>query len=570
MSKSWSMPRGAENSLFPSMPEESPGRSASAAIALYAQPVFLFCLTFFVATVFSRLSADTHHDGVLLKPAIDVANGKMLFRDTFTQYGALTTLFQAWAIKIFGPYLVVIKTTTAFFYALASVLLWMNWSKLVSPWLATLCAILWLAMAPFLVAVAFPWSSVYALVFQLLSAYLLILFVEHPRQRYIYLAGVAAGLCFWCRQPTGVLNYVAIHLVLLIFAVGGVLNWRRFATSLLVLTAGCATTFAVFIPWLALNGAMFDWYMQSILFSFAFGEGLGGGYSLSHLINTFFPFPNNKWAPGYVWDLLPTGSLVLLGVLLVGAWLRRQVDRQSAIIFAALIPAIASWHQYYPFPDLMKTFWANGFMLGLLAVLLVMLIPLRSRVWREVTAAGLITLMLAPHLYARWPYVVNYYQTINVKLDKPEVLQGMLLSKEQASYLSDFSSVLDSYLSAHPKTNFINVTTDALYLTFREDRARSYHPAYVKWGIIQYMVYKDYQKRMLDYMARERPLALVYLPPQLVAQTGSKDNVPFVFNAEETFVGYAVFHRFAGGITLIGPARCISPDSAGSCATEFE
>ena len=48
----------------------------------------------------SRLGVDAHHDGIMLKPALDVLAGQVLFRDTFTQYGALTTYLQAAALWI--------------------------------------------------------------------------------------------------------------------------------------------------------------------------------------------------------------------------------------------------------------------------------------------------------------------------------------------------------------------------------------------------------------------------------------------------------------------------------------
>ncbi len=59
-----------------------------------------------VAAHFARLDPDWHHDGILFKPAVDVAAGLSLFKETFTQYGALTTYLQAGAIAIFGKYLI--------------------------------------------------------------------------------------------------------------------------------------------------------------------------------------------------------------------------------------------------------------------------------------------------------------------------------------------------------------------------------------------------------------------------------------------------------------------------------
>ena len=59
---------------------------------------FVFTITLIIASIFSCIGVDELLDAIMFKPAIDVAEGKMLFRDTFTQYGALTTLLQAFSI----------------------------------------------------------------------------------------------------------------------------------------------------------------------------------------------------------------------------------------------------------------------------------------------------------------------------------------------------------------------------------------------------------------------------------------------------------------------------------------
>ncbi|MCS6273708.1 MAG: hypothetical protein H2169_05070, partial [Opitutus sp.] len=63
--------------------------------------VFIAALIALVAGLifypFAAIGVDSHHDGIMLKPAMDVLSGQVLFRDTFSQYGPLTTYFQALA-----------------------------------------------------------------------------------------------------------------------------------------------------------------------------------------------------------------------------------------------------------------------------------------------------------------------------------------------------------------------------------------------------------------------------------------------------------------------------------------
>jgi hypothetical protein len=132
-------------------------------------PILCFIFTFLWFGIFACMGVDVHHDGVMLKSATDVANGQVLFRDTFTQYGALTTFIQALALKVFGPYLIVIRLTTVLFYSLSIVLLYYIWRNFMS------LSLFWILYALFLVLPAFyawtfhPWSSVYALFFMLLA-----------------------------------------------------------------------------------------------------------------------------------------------------------------------------------------------------------------------------------------------------------------------------------------------------------------------------------------------------------------------------------------------------------------
>jgi hypothetical protein len=50
-----------------------------------------FIITVLGFAPFARLEIDGCHDGVMLKPAMDVLSGQVLFRDSMTIYGPLDT-----------------------------------------------------------------------------------------------------------------------------------------------------------------------------------------------------------------------------------------------------------------------------------------------------------------------------------------------------------------------------------------------------------------------------------------------------------------------------------------------
>ena len=57
-------------------------------------------ITFAVTLYFGLYGCDPHHDGVMFEAALKVAHGAVLFRDTFTQYGALAVCYDALFIKL--------------------------------------------------------------------------------------------------------------------------------------------------------------------------------------------------------------------------------------------------------------------------------------------------------------------------------------------------------------------------------------------------------------------------------------------------------------------------------------
>src|SRR3954468_13220014 len=75
---------------------------------------------------FARIGVDPHHDGIMLKPALDVLAGQTLFRDTFMQYGALTCYLQVVALWI-QPTLLCLKLMTAAAYVATLLVLYATW-----------------------------------------------------------------------------------------------------------------------------------------------------------------------------------------------------------------------------------------------------------------------------------------------------------------------------------------------------------------------------------------------------------------------------------------------------------
>ena len=99
-------------------------------------------LTFAVTLYFGLYGCDPHHDGVMFEAALKVAHGAVLFRDTFTQYGALAVWYDALFIKLFGDSMASIQIAAAAGMAGCGVLLYTVSKKLMGCGMALLTALL--------------------------------------------------------------------------------------------------------------------------------------------------------------------------------------------------------------------------------------------------------------------------------------------------------------------------------------------------------------------------------------------------------------------------------------------
>ena len=96
----------------------------------------------------TRQAYDHHHDGLVLKTSMDVASGSVLFRDTFTQYGPLTTYLQAGALKLFVATLPVLRQSATVALAIGAASWALAWSRFMPMALALASFGLWLLFFP--------------------------------------------------------------------------------------------------------------------------------------------------------------------------------------------------------------------------------------------------------------------------------------------------------------------------------------------------------------------------------------------------------------------------------------
>ena len=462
-------------------------------------PIGIFLATIVISGYFSTIGADRHHDGILVKPALDVASGRMLFRDTFTQYGALTTIIQAVSLNIFGKYLITLKFTTVFFYGLISILLYLILKKILPKSMVFICLVVWILLAPYYKWPFLIWSSVYALFFQLLGAWFLLISFEKKSGAFIFLGGVSTALAFWCRQPVGIFMFLAI---LAFYAYSYLLkeiDIKELKKCLSNYIIGNVLISAFFIIWLAANHALIDWWKQSILLAFFFGEHYSGG--LKNIICSFFPRSSNYIIS--IWSLLPIATICVL--------IRNSKDR---IIGLLAFVGLASWLQYYPVACYRHLYWGGTPMLGLSALFIYQAVdgflisnPKIPKNIINCLAIMIFVIIFLPDAGYRIKEGIKKINTEYYFVDQPAILKYIRLTRDEVVFYTGTYQKIEKYFNDNPDGNVITRGRDALCLTF-DARIKNFHPMYVNWEPVNESIYRDYPDRLNRYIETDKPLII--------------------------------------------------------------
>lgn len=450
----------------------------------------------------AHIGTDPHHDGILMKPAADVAAGQMLFRDTFTQYGALTTLLQAWACVIFGTKLMTIRWLTVFFYAGATVLVWRISEPILRGWFRIVPIFLIFSLAPFYFWTFHSWSSVYALFFLLLTCWLMQLGLQKRFSDWIWcLAGGVSILPFWCRQPMG-LVFPAACLIVLASHWRFHETWQATLRRFLLFVGGAVGVCGIFLFWLAQNHAFSAFWDQSIRMAFGFvsgrtrlwsvgssatpGTGGSTGSLLWNLMNLFF-FRKALWG---CFSGVVTGWFIYLTVWGIR---KKNLSQEYWLLLPVVLLSGVSLHQYYPVPCIRHLYWAA------FPAFLVYARTLQAwlRDWHGLTfikglkRTGGIALLLAlacwlihdcPKNDRRYSVMASIYDLNQlVTYHEPGFLDGVWMMPWEAKAWDDLKEAVRAIPEPQRNEPVLNFTSNGLYL-LEFPNQKNWHPQYVNWG----------------------------------------------------------------------------------------
>lgn len=490
---------------------------------------FASVLTLLVFLPFARLGVDAHHDGILLKPALDVASGQVLFRDTFSQYGALVTWAHAAALVLFGKTLLTLKVFTVVCYAIAAFFFTRVAEHYLPRAWVGMSLLLWIVFAPFYAPgwTLLPWASVPALVGQGIALWALLQAPATPTRRYAVVAGIAAAATLWMRLPVGILLSIAVLMAL---------AYRRTFSALVASFSAMVLVHLLLIGILVTSGSYEAWIQQTIEWPARWAGEAGfdfrriwhnllvyesGSFRASRVklyrvlsVGVFafallYPLRARRprlWvsvvATLGVWIVEPQffktleGWAVLIPVVVLVTTLNEMIRGRAYALVAGGIVATASWAQYYPIDCPRHLYWGLGPALGVF-------LALGARDFMQKRLVGL-ALLLAPLAIDQGFDAMIRFTTTDTPL-RASVLRGLLELPDEAARLNQIDAHVKKGLERNPNAPFITDGGDALYATFVSN-TKNYDRLTVEWGGLQAESPEQLWNKKAAFIREHRPI----------------------------------------------------------------
>jgi hypothetical protein len=499
--------------------------------------------TFILYFPFARIGVDFHHDGVIFKPAFDVSLGQVLFRDSFSQYGALSTYLHALCLQIL-PSLLSLRLFTVTAYSITVFFLFSSWLVITTRKVSVLGLLIFWLMTPFYDQrwLLLPWPSVVALMFQSMSIYFLLKTILNS-ENYIWatLLGLSVGFTFWARPVTVGIGLIFSILAFLIFLYvvkldecKKIINDNKKQSCFGLLSFFMANLFFL-IP-ILLHGSFSLWLDQQFFWPCR-------GYSSGNLWGS-------SWLERLLSELRPIEGLKVAGLFLIlcapyfilNLFRKTSKNKKTKLViyYSCLIPiALVLLHRapgFLLFPEGWSgkeggivAFLCIVFVCGSTWMFLKLLISstvsikdiliyalviisatsllqfyptfsLPQLFWSLAPLCGLISYfiwrfcrfkaaialpvsiaILLPSVIQRTLQGWDNLSRPLVEIKKPFFLAGMRVEPNMAKLISDIESSLQEFLDLHPDRPIAIIGDDAMYCLFAKNKA-NLTPYYVTWN----------------------------------------------------------------------------------------
>ena len=486
-------------------------KSFSSKIPDIITAIGLAFLIFFILLPFTHLGVDMVDDGVMLKPALDLVHNKMLFKDTFTQYGPLYILLESWILKYFGTYLISLKIWIDFMYALTGIVLYIISRRYSGKFISVLFVSIWLLLSPVFNNNFYIWPNVVGAFFISLS-FLIYVYnrssVITPRNTFYI--GIFFALSTWCKQPFFIFLLIFTGYYCLLYLYGKI-SFKKLLRQQLALWLGFFIISSVLLIWIISNGALKDFFLQEIRIGYIWGRILGRNYSpISYIQQPLL----------YFWVIVPMIYFILFINSILHLY-KREKNTGAINNLGISLFGISTSAQYYPYPinETSHLYWALTpiFTYSCYVLYQKLFLPLFNRMrdgsYTQLNTQFylLIVIILVISITHEFTnritsaaYKVN---TLNTLIQRPRVLTEIYTSAQNAAYYNDVYLKMHSYLMTHPRTSFIIYASSASMYTTFTNKSVNILSFYADFSGFTSGVY-PYSAALNNYVRNNKPLIL--------------------------------------------------------------
>src|SRR5262245_9799429 len=482
--------------------------------ATRADVVVALCLavaTFGVAAYFAPRGfaggfVDMAHDGYQLQQAVDLSDGRTLFRDTFDQYGPLNGYLNTLGFVSLGRRLLAIKYFVCLWYAVTAVALFALARRWLSCELAALSGALWLGLAPFYQHGLMLSPHVYALLFQAIAT-LIALSAPALGVGELAAVGVFAGLSWSVKQSYGVLFLVAVMTYLFLCGIANRAHWGRVATAMAAAAVGYFAVVAVALAWLSGRGALHDWYLQTIAFPRAFYAEA----SAAHLGGFRVSAANAAWSFLVLQADWP--SWVIMRAVVLITTLALIVRRQGAGDLLLIAPITAFlWFGAYPSANIMHQWWTASLSIAPFIACIQRISG--AKIW---IVAAVALCLAAPGLNARAEATAARRAALTEVLNNPPLLRGIRTDAQTKRAFRLLGDAINRYRSHHPGAGIVSIESsdgwrtgvaESLPILMFVDNQVHKQPVYWSLPVLTTEIYPKYAERLWNQIRTEQPLII--------------------------------------------------------------
>ena len=513
--------------------------------------------TLIVASLFAQFQINSHHDGLVLKPALDVLHGLAPFRDTFMMYGLLTTYLQAMAAWLGNETLLSIRILTAIFYAINGALVFVVWRQFMVRWVAVIAGILYFTLAPYWL-IFLPWASVYAITFQFVALLLFFQFMKTGLCRYSVFSGIAVLAVLGSRQPVGIMTILAFVTFFLMIAFSQRCG-RDTRHGIALFFIGLIVPLSAVLIWLYTIGALEHLSLQGgkiAIFTLMGSQPIEtlSDYSdfFGHILNTLYlallastdiavKWPARNYpTPSLVWGGVFVFSVVFVFSQLPGILrdFKQRQDKntndkkdqcliQNITLLTALV-SVASCVQYWPMPDFMHFFWGGGLGLGFYCLVISSLFKSQNKRWQIILTIPIIMFIFGHEVIAeRIKHKLTGESPVNAKnvvkavlgresifkkIDWPPIAAGMWATRQQKASIKRLASKMKTYVEQYPGTTLVNISSEPFLAQLMPEWHGNYHPLFVDYpgfrGPKGNLIYPNFNSVREIHIEKNRPLIL--------------------------------------------------------------